>query len=143
MGIFCSCISRSSSPLPQRIVDRRAAQQVGHQYCRKTGREHRQQHCEARGHLDDEDDAGDRGLHDAGEEGSHADHGECFGRDAEIGKGDAAESAAEKTELRSENEHRGEQPAWGRCRIGDRAESKPKLMPAMVIGIRSVIGFLA
>ena len=109
--------------LAQRFVNGRAVREIRHQYRGKARPEHRQQHCKACGHLDDEDDAGNRGLHDPGEEGSHADHGECLGLDAEIGKGEAADSAVKRSELCSEDEHRGEQAAWGRRRIRDNAQS--------------------
>ena len=76
------------------------------------------------GHLDDQHDAGDRSLHHPGEERRHADNRESDRVEVHVGESDAAEDAAEPSELRSQHENRGEEAARHRRRVRHWAEAK-------------------
>jgi hypothetical protein len=69
---------KGKAMLTQGIGDRCIAHQYGQQHRHEARAQHRQQHSHVSGHLGDENDAGHRGTHHAGEEGGHAHQRKCL-----------------------------------------------------------------
>src|ERR1700751_3336951 len=125
-GLLEACSFALQSKLPQRIVDWRVVHQSWHQHGHETGPQHRQKHCDVCRHLDDKDDAGQRGADDTSEKGGHPDNGESFRLNVQIWKYKLAELTEEQSQLGSQYKHGSKQAPRCPRRIRDGAEPEPE-----------------